>query len=882
MNPEKNMNMESASTKICPVTGLPVLRRPEWTSSVVGNGHRITAEVIGHNILHTKNFGYATLTDIENAVSLTDRVVNEAIAGGRPYVHILDHSNFKEVTLDGRKYFINSLKVRKPRPKGMIFYGASLLFKISINLARKPNMVPFDLHIVKNYSEAVKLALEILHASEIGQDVSPTINGMSTLITDPGRPTREIITRDDWSMETDHYSVYHEVIDGDILHSISTGVFEETLVEPLENLREKVITSGVMPDVSCYFVIGLGGIEKIDLKTRRLFIESLKNWYKKYPFRMVIFYGKSRMIRAAFNLIRPFLPFDARMVNTLEEVLELIAGEKTKRRETGPLPAGKDTVAKPAASEQIQQYFDELLRFMGGIDWNSKGLNRDRKSGPSHPLGTVFDAIELIKTDMDELLQERTEAEEKLRASEGRYHALFDNNPIETIIVDRKCIVTGYNLAKERSGGGLPDINKAVMYKDYACKHKINMFGELMECIASGISKEFSDQGYKDKFLDIRIAPFSEGAIITSINVTGRKQKEDVIRESRQRLADIIDFLPDATFAIDLEGKVVTWNRAIEEMTGVKAEDMLGRGNYEYAMPFYGARRPVLIDLISGPDKEIEEKYSFVHMEGNVLLTETELPCINEQHLVLWGKASPMYDNKGKVIGAIESIRDITDRKRAEEEIKRSLREKETLLAEIHHRVKNNMQIVSSLLSLQSKDIEDERALSLIKNCEDRIRSMSLVHEKLYLSKDLSSIDFHDYMEDLSARLFQIHRVDSRVVSFSSQIKDVSFNIETAIPLGLIINELISNALKHAFPEGKKGSIAVELTQDKKREEYILTVTDDGIGFPEVTDYRNTETFGLQLVDMLTEQFHGTMELDRTKGTSFRITFREQKYRKRI
>jgi len=127
--------------------------------------------------------------------------------------------------------------------------------------------------------------------------------------------------------------------------------------------------------------------------------------------------------------------------------------------------------------------------------------------------------------------------------------------------------------------------------------------------------------------------------------------------------------------------------------------------------------------------------------------------------------------------------------------------------------------------------------------------------------------------------------VDSRVVSFSSQIKDVSFNIETAIPLGLIINEFILNALKHTFSEGKKGKkgrIAVELTQDKKTEKYILTVTDDGIGFPEEIDYRNPETFGLQLANMLTEQLHGTMELDRTKGTSFRIVFRERKYRKRI
>jgi len=236
----------------------------------------------------------------------------------------------------------------------------------------------------------------------------------------------------------------------------------------------------------------------------------------------------------------------------------------------------------------------------------------------------------------------------------------------------------------------------------------------------------------------------------------------------------------------------------------------------------------------------------------------------------------------GDIAFALHGMEMEENRKLAEEKIKRSLREKETLLAEIHHRVKNNMQIITSLLSLQSKDIEDERALSLIKNCEDRIKAMSLVHEKLYLSKDLSRIDFHNYMEDLSARLFQAHRVDSRVVTFSSHIKDVLFNIETAIPLGLIMSELISNAVKHAFPEGRKGNIAAKLTQNTKAGEYTLTVTDDGIGFPEEIDYRNTETFGLQLVDMLTEQLGGTMELDRSKGTSFKITFKEQKYKKRI
>ena len=360
--------------------------------------------------------------------------------------------------------------------------------------------------------------------------------------------------------------------------------------------------------------------------------------------------------------------------------------------------------------------------------------------------------------------------------------------------------------------------------------------------------------------------------IATRIQVK-RKTKEllaerATLQASEERYRSVFENTGTATVILEEDTTISMANTGFEKLSGYLREEIEGRKKWT--------------EFVTSEDLERMKEYATERRKnGGKAPTKYEFSFIDRQ-----GNIKNVFHMTGMVPGtrkSVASLMDITDRKKAEEEIKRSLCEKETLLTEIHHRVKNNMQIVSSLLSLQSNDIEDERALSLIKNCEDRIRSMSLVHEKLYLSKDLSSIDFHNYMEDLSARLFQVHRVDSRVVSFSSQIKDVSFNIETAIPLGLIINELISNALKHAFPEGKKGSIAVELTQDKKTEEYILTVTDDGIGFPEVTDYRNTETFGLQLANMLTaEQLHGTMELDRTKGTSFRIVFKEQKYRKRI
>jgi PAS domain S-box-containing protein len=154
-------------------------------------------------------------------------------------------------------------------------------------------------------------------------------------------------------------------------------------------------------------------------------------------------------------------------------------------------------------------------------------------------------------------------------------------------------------------------------------------------------------------------------------DLTERKRAELALRDSQRRLSEIIDFLPDATFAIDLSGKVITWNRAIEEMTGVKAEDMMGQGNYEYALPFYGSRRPILIDLVFRPDDEIEKKYAFVKREGDILLAEADVPVRGEKRL-LWGKARRLYNAAGETVGALETIRDITEHRQAAEALQES------------------------------------------------------------------------------------------------------------------------------------------------------------------------------------------------------------------
>jgi len=211
-------------------------------------------------------------------------------------------------------------------------------------------------------------------------------------------------------------------------------------------------------------------------------------------------------------------------------------------------------------------------------------------------------------------------------------------------------------------------------------------------------------------------------------------------------------------------------------------------------------------------------------------------------------------------------------RKRAEVQVRASLDEKEVLLKEIHHRVKNNLQVISSLLNLQSNVVEDKEVEEMFKESRDRVRSMALTHEQLYRSDDLAGVDFGRYIRDLGNALFRSYGVDPDAVRLTVEAEDVSLALDTAIPCGLMVNELVSNCLKHAFPEGGGGEILIRLTSgDDGR--YTLTVGDNGVGFPEDTDHHSSPTLGLQLVNSLADQLGGTMELDRSEGTEFRISF---------
>jgi len=344
-----------------------------------------------------------------------------------------------------------------------------------------------------------------------------------------------------------------------------------------------------------------------------------------------------------------------------------------------------------------------------------------------------------------------------------------------------------------------------------------------------------------------------------------RTEVEKALKESENRYRTIFENTGTATLIIEKDTTISLVNSKAEALFGYPREDIEGKKSWT--------------ELVAKDDLDKMKEYHHLRRIGS-----DAAPKTYESKLIDFrGNVKNILLNIAMIPGtkkSLVSLLDITEHKEAEEKIRKSLEEKELLLREIHHRVKNNMQIISSLLNLQSEHVKDKEALDVFKESQNRVRSMAMIHETLYRSKDLLSIDFRKYIESLVSGLFVSYGIDPKLIKIQINVEDVLLNIDTAIPCGLFINELLTNSLKHAFPHGREGKISIDLHSVDDR--FIFTINDNGIGFPEDLDFKNTDTLGLQLVNHLVNQVDGTIELDRSHGIKFTIVFKELEYEKRI
>ena len=338
-------------------------------------------------------------------------------------------------------------------------------------------------------------------------------------------------------------------------------------------------------------------------------------------------------------------------------------------------------------------------------------------------------------------------------------------------------------------------------------------------------------------------------------DITGRKVIEETLRESEEQFRIFIEQAPMFICVFDLDGKILLVNNLGSQYTGYSKEELLTMNVSDIDHEIITKEHRKLYWDKLNINKYM--KFESIHRRKNGSTYPIEIQLVKikfkEPHMIL------------------AFVSDITERKTADDQIKKDLKEKEILLREIHHRVKNNLQIIKSLLNLQADQVKSKTLINAFNECVARIQSMAMVHEQLYYSDDLTNIPFRTYIKKMSNELIRSYHLKT-VIALNLKIKDIFLSIDKAIPLGLILNELLTNAMKYAFLEMEKGRITISL-QIRKDQFIELIFQDNGIGIPEDIDFEKTESLGLYLIKILTQQIDGTVMVTREHGTAYKIVF---------
>ena len=463
---------------------------------------------------------------------------------------------------------------------------------------------------------------------------------------------------------------------------------------------------------------------------------------------------------------------------------------------------------------------------------------------------------------------QRKSAEEALREAEERFRTIVETAPSILMITDAGGIntyvspnceeLTGYTEEELLSSGSWwvheDDTPKARALFERTFQNGVG--GRYFEYKAVKKNGELWYASSSWEPLKDREGKFG-GIVFQTIDVTERKRAEEKLRESEERYRLLAESAQDYIFLIDRDMRIQYTNSFAAEQLGYRPEELIGK-YLDVAFP------PDMSNSFEHNLQTVFESGEHLHAEGRITLPDKEL-WIDTQLI-------PLKKESGEIKSILGISRDITDRKHAEEKIKASLKEKEALLQETHHRVKNNLQVVSSLLSMQARAAKDEDTVDILTESRNRIDAMALIHTQLYESGNLSAIKMKGFVDKMVRQMFQSYPVRDMKLTPTVNVADYPIPVFIAVPVGLIFNELISNTFKHAFVNRKEGKIEVSLCASGKS--ICMTVRDDGVGLPDGFDINTTTTLGLHLVKILAEdQLRGKLEVVSDEGASFKIVF---------
>lgn len=481
----------------------------------------------------------------------------------------------------------------------------------------------------------------------------------------------------------------------------------------------------------------------------------------------------------------------------------------------------------------------------------------------------LYQEVNRLKTEKNQISKSQSKkTEDELQEAKDQLQVVLDAMPGTISWIDSDLRYLGVN--KQLANLFEKPTEAFVGKKIGSFKHN-DEFGSHMERFFASSDQESSLEVkmqagnlLNNYFVVTRKYNHNRAAVAVGVNINDLKKTENALLKSAATNRAIINAIPDLIFRFNRDGIFLDYKAAKDYNLAVPPEEFLGK-RVDEILP-QQVSQPILQCIESALETQ------------EIQIFEYQLPEENNQDYTTRDWEARLFVSHENEVMAI--VRDITERKRSEAMIRASLQEKEVLLKEIHHRVKNNLQVISSLFSLQSNYLDDAKTLRVLEDSQSRVKAMALIHEKIYNSQDLSKVNFAKYIQDLATYLFHAYEPNPRV-ELEIDIEPISLNLDTATPCGLLISEVVSNALKYAFPNERAGRIWITLNY-LANEKMVLEIGDNGIGLSPDINLENSESLGLQLVRDLSQQIKGKLEIDCQRGTCFKIEFSELQYRRRM
>jgi PAS domain S-box-containing protein len=499
-------------------------------------------------------------------------------------------------------------------------------------------------------------------------------------------------------------------------------------------------------------------------------------------------------------------------------------------------------------------------------------------SGVSFLAGKLKRAHERLlqfNSQLEQRIAERNRAEEVVRKSQETFVELVERAPFGVYIVDAHFHIAMMNTGSQEGAfrNVQPVIGRdfgeamRILWPEGVAAQIIGLFRHTLETGESYYSPRFVSpradveitESYEWELHRMAFPDGDYGVICYYYDSTKVRQAEAALRESEELFRHFFDNAPLGKTLTTPQGVLERANPALCQMLGYSAEELA---------------RMTFLDITHPDDARISKECTRAMLAGERDTYDLQKRYVAKDGRIVWTHVvtTLLRDSQGQPLRFLTHILDITERKQAEEELKKSVREKEVLLKEIHHRVKNNMQVISSLVDLQTDQLQDASMRAVLKDVTHRVRSMALVHETLYQSSDMAQIDFAEYARSLLVYLWRAYGNVASGIRLTLDLEPIHLSVNSAVPSGLILNELATNALKHAFRGRSSGEVIVSLHCGPEGRA-CLRVRDDGKGLPAELDWRQAKSLGLSLVQILAKQLSASVEVHCDAGTEFSISF---------